>query len=186
MTISGSIGNPADDAEAWFAVQVRATHETRVATMLDEKGCERFLPMFRTRRRWSDRIKEVDRPIFPGYIFCRFALSARVPILKTPSVIRIVGIGRVPVPIDPTEIEGIQLAIKSGLPMSPHPYFRTGQRVRITGGALDGVEGQILNFRSRDRLLLSISLLQRSVAVEIDSAWIVPIDSIPKVERRPL
>lgn len=176
-----SISEPAFSEPSWFAVQVKTTHETRVANMLEYKGYPRFLPLYRRRRRWSDRIKEVDAPLFPGYVFCRFALEGRVPILKTPSVLRIVGIGKTPVPIDPDEIEAMQQAVSSGFAMSPHPYLWTGQRVRINGGALDGVEGRILDIRRRDRLVLCISLLQRSVSVEIDSAWAVPIDSGPPV-----
>jgi len=163
------------DINHWFALQVKATHEKRVASFLDCAGFEYFLPLYESRRPWSDRIKRVQLPLFPGYIFCRFQPSDRVSILKTSSVIRIVGIGYTPIPIDEHEMAAIQSVLKAGLGTAPHPFVRVGQRVRIEGGSLYGLEGLITDLRRRDRLILSVTLLQRSVAVEIDSAWVVPI-----------
>src|SRR5262245_17748048 len=177
MEFTESLSNPSMSELPWFALQVKSTHEKRVASMLDYQGYARFLPLYRRRRRWSDRIKEVELPLFPGYLFCRFTPETRVPILKTPSVLRIVGIGNVPVPIDYNEIGALQQAMKSGLLMTPHPYLWTGQLVRINGGALAGAEGRIVDIRRRNRLILSISLLQRSVSVEIDDAWVTPIST---------
>lgn len=164
---------------AWFAVRVKTTHEKRVASLLDQKGYELFLPLYLDRRRWSDRIKEVEQPLFPGYVFCRFDHRTRLAILKTPGVYRIVSIGSTPAPIEEHEIEAIQRAMQSGLNVRPHPYLAAGQRVRIDGGSLAGVEGLITDVRSRDRLVLSVSLLQRSIALEIDSAWVTPV-SVPQ------
>ena len=168
---------------SWFAVQVKTTHEKRVASLLDEKGFEFFLPLYRDRRRWSDRIKEMELPLFPGYIFCRFARPARSAVLKTPSVYRVVGIGSVPAPVDDTEIDALQQAVRSGLGVRPHPFLTTGQRVRVEGGSLAGVEGLIVDIRRRDRLILSVTLLQRSIALEIDSAWVSPVGSAPAPAR---
>jgi transcriptional antiterminator NusG len=165
------------DSRAWFAVQAKTTHEKRVASLLSYQEYECFLPVYTCRRRWSDRIKEVELPLFPGYVFCRFDVHARGPILKTPSVNGIVGIGGRPAAIDDAEIAAIQLVNRSGLGMRPHPFLQAGQRVRIEGGSLDGVEGIIEDIRRRNRLIVSVSLLQRSVAVEIDSAWVTPIQS---------
>ena len=162
---------------AWYALQVRTTHEKRVAQMLDQKGYELFLPLYRVRRRWSDRVKEVDQPLFPGYLFCRFDPTARVAILKTEGVARVVGIGCEPMQIDEDEIWAIQQAVGSGLEVRPHAYLTTGQRVRIESGAFEGVEGVIVDVRRRHRLILAISLLQRAISVEIDSAWVVPVPS---------
>jgi len=166
---------PSTGTAEWFAVRVKTTHEKRVAALLDHKGYERFLPLYLDRRRWSDRIKEVELPLFPGYIFCRFEPNARLGILKTPGVYRILGIGNMPAPVDDHEIAAIQLAMSSGLSARPHPYLAVGQRVRVDGGSLSGVEGMVVDVRSRDRLILSISLLQRSIALEIDSAWVTPL-----------
>jgi transcription antitermination factor NusG len=160
---------------AWYALQVKTTHEKRTAAMLDQKGHDHFLPLYRVRRRWSDRIKEVDQPLFPGYLFCRFAASARAGILKTAGVTRVVGIGGVPIPIEEHEIRSIQQAVNSGLEVHPHVYLETGQRVRIESGPFKDVEGVIVEVRKRHQLILSIGLLQRAISVEIDSAWVVPV-----------
>jgi transcription antitermination factor NusG len=162
-------------ASRWFAVQVKTTHEKRVASLLEQRGYERFLPCYLDRRRWSDRIKEVEQPLFPGYVFCRFAPEGRLGVLKTDGVYRVVSIGSQPAPIDEDEIRAIQQAVESGLATRPHPYLAAGQQVRIEGGPLKGVVARVSDNRRRDRLVLSVTLLQRSLSVEIDSAWVSPI-----------
>jgi transcription antitermination factor NusG len=165
----------ARDSCPWFALHVRTCYEKTVATLLDGKGYEWFLPLYKSRRRWSDRVKEIELPLFPGYLFCRFDAQKRLPILKTPGVILVVGIGKAPIPIDPAEISAIQALVKSGLPSQPWPFLRVGERVRINYGALCGLEGILLNLKGHHRIVLSVTLLQRSVAVEIDAAWVCPI-----------
>lgn len=167
----------AGDSRAWFAVRTRTTHEKRVASLLAYQEYECFLPVYTSRRRWSDRIKQVELPLFPGYVFSRFNLHARGPILKTPSVMGIAGIAGKPIPLDDHEIAAIERIHRSGLGVVPHPFLRIGQRVRLEGGSLDGLEGIIEDARRRNRLIVSVSLLQRSVAVEIDSAWVTPISA---------
>jgi transcription antitermination factor NusG len=169
--------NAGSDRISWFAVRVKTTHEKRVTSLLDYQEYEWFLPVYTCRRRWSDRIKRVQLPLFPGYLFCRFDPAARLRVLKTPSVIGIVGIANVPTPIDENEIAAIRRVVDSGFGVSPHPFLQVGQWVRINGGALAGLEGRIVDAKRRDRLILSVTLLQRSVAVEIDSAWVVHIPS---------
>ena len=164
---------------SWFAVQTKTTHEKRVAYLLNYQAYECFLPLYKSRRCWSDRTKEVQLPLFPGYMFCRFNVHTRSPILKTPSVIGIAGIGGKPIAIDDEEIVAIQRIHGSGLGVSPHPFLQIGHRVRIQGGSLDGLEGIIEDVRRRNRLIVSVSLLQRSVAVEIDNGWVTPISSTP-------
>ena len=159
----------------WFALQVRARHERSVAEFLSGKGYEWFLPTYRCRRRWSDRIKEVTLPLFPGYLFCRFNSLDRLPILTTPGVIQVVGMARSPVPIAEAEIAALQAAVKSGLPAQPWPFLRVGQRVRLDYGSLYGLEGILLDFKGNYRLILSVTLLQRSVALEVDAAWVTPV-----------
>lgn len=162
---------------AWYALRVRTTHERRIAQLLERKGFEQFLPTYRVRRRWSDRVKEVEQPLFPGYLFCRFDAQARAGILKTDGVALIVGIGCVPTPIDETEIQAIQQAVGSGFDVRPHAFLTAGQRVRIESGPFDGVEGHIVEIRKRHRLVLAIGLLQQAISVEIDSAWVSPVSS---------
>jgi transcription antitermination factor NusG len=169
--------NPRGDGQTlpWFAVQVRSRYENIVAAILEAKGYEQFSPTYRCRRRWSDRIKEMELPLFPGYLFCRFNPQNRLPILKTPGLISIVGIAKHPVPIDEAELTAVRALVTSDLPRQPWPYVQIGQRVRIECGALCGLEGILQNFKGRHRFVISVSMLQRSVAAEIDSAWVAPI-----------
>jgi transcriptional antiterminator NusG len=153
----------------WFALQVRMRHEIGVSDHLQGKGYEWFLPLYKSRRRWSDRVKEVDAPLFPGYLFCRFDPHDRLPILKTPGVTQIVGYNHVPVPVDEHEIAAIRRLVASGVPNFPCAYLEVGSKVRIDAGALRGLEGILIDMKGKRRLVLSITLLQRSVAVEINS-----------------
>jgi len=174
---------PADrtiaDRLSWFAVRTKTTHEKRVASLLNYQDYECFLPLYKCRRCWSDRTKEVQLPLFPAYVFCRFNVHLRGPILKTPSVIGVAGVAGKPVAIDDDEIAAIQRVHGSGLGVSPHPFLQIGHRVRIQGGPLEGLEGIIEDVRRRNRLIVSVTLLQRSVAVEIDNGWVTPISSTP-------
>jgi transcription antitermination factor NusG len=165
----------------WFALQARVRHESGVAACLEGKGYEWFLPLYKTRKRWSDRIKETEAPLFPGYLFCRFNPQDRLPILKTPGVTQIVGYNHVPIPVDEAEIHAIRRLINSGVPNQPCAFFQVGSRVRIETGALRGLEGILLELKGKRRLVLSITLLQRSVAVEIDSEAVSLLDSRPTV-----
>jgi transcription antitermination factor NusG len=165
----------------WFALQVRMRHESGVAEHLESKGYEWFLPHYRERRRWSDRIKEVDAALFPGYLFCRFNPLNRLPILKTPGVTQIVGYNRVPVPVDEQEIEAIRTLVDSGMPNFPCAYLGVGSKVRIEAGALRGLEGLLTEVKGKRRLVLSITLLQRSVAVEIDSESVSVLQASPSL-----
>jgi transcription antitermination factor NusG len=165
----------------WFALQIRSRYENIVVAHLGSKGYEWFLPLYNSRRRWSDRFKEIKRPLFPGYVFCRLNRLNRLPILMTPGVIRIVGTAKNPAPIDEDEISAIQVAVKSGLLSQPWPFLQIGRRVRIDHGPLSGLEGILLEIRGQHRLVLSVTLLQRSVAVQVDSAWATPLPQQPWV-----
>jgi transcription antitermination factor NusG len=164
-----------NDNYSWFALRVRSQREKIVASALRSKGLEEFLPLYRCRRRWSDRVKEFEQPLFPGYVFCRFNPYNRLPILVTPFVLLIVGNGKVPLPVDDAEIAGLQSVIKSRLQAEPWPFLRVGQRVRIEQGSLEGLEGILVALKKPHRLVVSVSLLQRSVAVEINEGWATPI-----------
>jgi len=142
---------------------------------LRDRGYEEFLPLYRAQRRWSDRVKELELPLFPGYLFCRFDVSDRLPILTTPGVMGIVGFGKTPVPIEPGEIAAIHRVLETGVAAEPWKYIVSGQRVRVEHGALAGLEGIFIETKKDHRLLLSVTLLQRSVAVQIDAACVVPI-----------
>ena len=158
--------------QPWFAVQVMGRREKLAHEFLLAKGYESFLPLYKCRRQWSDRIKDFELPLFPGYLFCRFNLYRRLPILQTPGILCIVGIGKAPVPISEGEMLAIRSLIEARLPAQPWPFLQSGQRVRLNCGPLEGLEGIILQLKSSSRLVVSIKLLQRSVAAEIDSAWV--------------
>jgi transcription antitermination factor NusG len=133
------------------------------------------MPTHRVRRRWSDRVKDLDVPLFPGYVFCRFNPENRLSILTQPGVTGVVSFGNGPYPLEENEIKTIQTLVASGLAVQPWPYLRIGKRVRIGSGALSGVEGLLLKVKNECRLVVSVDLLQRSMAVEVDSDSIYPI-----------
>jgi transcription antitermination factor NusG len=156
----------------WFALQVRSRKEALVAAQLGGQGYECFFPTYKSLRKWSDRVKELDQPLFPGYLFCRFDFQNRRPLVMTPGVIQIVGIGSTPMPIADSEIKALELAVSSGIPSQPWPYLEVGEKVRVIYGSLSGLEGILINFRGNHRVVVSVTLLQRSVAMEVDIAWV--------------
>jgi len=173
-----SIENPFEStAEQWFAIRVKSRCEKVVSAIARNKGFEEFLPLYECRQRWSDRSKAVEFPLFPGYVFCRLNPQHRMPLLTIPGVLQFVGIGKTPVPIDDEEIIAIQSAVKSGLSAEPWPFLEAGQRVRLEDGPLAGMEGFLVEVRKRFRVVVSVTLLKRSVAVEIDREWVAPLDA---------
>ena len=161
--------------DSWYALSVKSRWESVVAANLRSKGYEPFVPTYRVSRRWSDRVKTLDMPLFSGYLFCRLDLRARLPILITPGVNFIVGAGKTPEPISDAEIEAIRAVMQCGLTYAPHPYVTIGQWVRVECGALRGLTGIITEVRNRSRLIISVNLLMRSVLVEMDPTWVQPI-----------
>jgi transcription antitermination factor NusG len=164
------------ESSQWFAVRTASGREKSVAAQLNAKGFEEFLPVYRSRRQWSDRIKELELPLFPGYLFCRFDFNDRLPIMVTPGVKLIVGFGRTPMPVSETEIDNLRRVVASGAAAEPHhQYLTVGERVRIREGSLAGVEGILVDVKNSWRIVLSVELLQRSVSVELDRAAIEPV-----------
>jgi transcriptional antiterminator NusG len=165
----------------WFALKVQACREKLVATLLRHKGFTEFLPLYRARHRWSDRSKEIELALFPGYLFCRFDPLHRLPILTTPGVTSILGVGKTPVPVDASEVAAIQAMVSSGLQVGPWPFLQVGERVRIEEGPLRGVEGILVNVNRRNKLVASVTLLQRSVAVEVDRLSVTPLSPVQRI-----
>jgi transcription antitermination factor NusG len=159
----------------WYAVHTCANHEKRVANQLHEREVEHFLPLYHSARRWSDRRVELDLPLFPGYVFVRLELTARLRVLQIPSVVRLVGFGGLPVALPDSEMEILRAALSKRLPAEPHPFLTVGRRVRITGGAFAGLEGILKKKKGSLRAVVSLSLIQRSVAVDVDVADVAPI-----------
>ena len=163
----------------WFALQVRTRWENSTSVLLEGKGYETFLPSYRTTKRWSGRAKEVTVPLFPGYVFCRFEAQKRLPILVTPGVIAVVGSGKSPIPVADTEIAAIQTVVASGFRAEPWPFLEVGQRVRVETDVLQGLEGILVSLKGHQRIVVSVSLLRRSVALEIDRSAVRPIGTAP-------
>src|SRR5262245_8410709 len=132
--------------ECWYALYVRPRAERMVAMMLEEKGYELFLPTHTCRRRWADRVKDLQLPLFPGYLFCRVTPTSAGRIVTTHGVIRIVGSASAPIPVDDEEIETLRAVVKSRLHIEPWPYLRVGQKVRIESGPLAGLQGVLIRF----------------------------------------
>ena len=163
------------DAAIWYAVQTRPKHEKSVSALLEFKGYEKLLPLYQSWHRSSGRMKSVLLPLFKGYLFCRFDPMRRLPILMTPGVSSIVGRGREPEPLPSDEIARIQASCASGLQTTPWPYLERGDLVRVECGPLQGVEGIFINEKNTCRLVVSVEILRRSVAIEVDRDWVRPI-----------
>ena len=176
MHTETSSTNSATGQLPWYALQCWVRKESLIAAQLEGQGFECFLPKYKSLREWSDRKKEVEQPLFPGYLFCRFEYSQRRPVVVTPGVLQVVGCGRTPVPVEDQEIAAIQTAVASEVPSQPWPYMEVGERVRIHTGKLSGLQGILVNFKGNHRVVLSVSLLQRSVALEVDLAWVASLE----------
>jgi transcription antitermination factor NusG len=163
------------EAVQWFALTVRHQHERQIEGLLRFKGLETMVPVYRARRTWSDRVKEIDAPLFAGYVLCRFNPVERLRVVNTPGVVKIVGFGAGPVPLDDAEIEEIRRISTSGMRVQPWPYLKAGDRVRVERGPLRGLEGILLREPDGLRLVACIELLRRSVAVELDPDMIAPV-----------
>jgi transcription antitermination factor NusG len=166
----------ANHGPQWYALTVKPNHEKAAAQALGCKSLESFLPLYHSRRRWSDRIKELDLPLFAGYVFCRFAEGERAQVLATPGVTSVVGFGSQPAPVTEEEIRAVRTMIASGLPLGPWPYLRVGERVRIEAGPLSGLEGILTQVKDVWRVVVSVELLQRSVAAEVDRDVLAVVD----------
>ena len=163
---------------SWYALQVRSRKENYIASQITGQGYECLLPTYRSMRKWSDRVKELEQPLFPGYLFCRFDICDRRPVITTPGVLQIVGSGRTPTAVSDEEIHALQLVVSSGVSKEPWPYLEVGKRVRVDYGTLTGLEGILVSLKGNHRVVLSVTLLQRSVAMEVDSAWLTPMDAV--------
>lgn len=161
--------NP-DATPQWYAVCTRSNHEKSASTQLEQRSIEHFLPLYESVRRWKDRRKRLELPLFQGYIFVRIPLQERLRVLVTPGVVRLVGFDNRPAALPDGEIEALRGVLLHGVHSEPHPYLSVGRRVRITRGALAGMEGVLIRKKGRVRLVLSIDLIRQSAMIEVDSA----------------
>jgi transcription termination/antitermination protein NusG len=169
--LSGT-GSPQRENLPWYALRIQSKLADVALAVLRDKGYETFMPRCTARRLWSDRVKKVELPLFPGYLFCRFELHDRLSILTTPGMISIVGAGRIPIAVEDHEITAIRLILRAGLAAQSRPFLASGSRAYVESGPLAGVEGILTNSEKGDQLVVSINLLQRSIAVVMDRNWV--------------
>jgi transcription antitermination factor NusG len=162
----------------WYAVRVKSNCEQVVSNQLHGAGLEQYLPSYRSQRRWSDRLKEIDVPLFPGYVFARFNLGDRIPLLRLSGVVGIVGFGRQPAPIPEEEISAVRRMLSCSSDCLPWPFLRAGELVQIQHGPLAGLQGIFVQTKGRYRLVVSVDLLQRSVGVEVDRDSVRPLKGL--------
>ncbi|HWB85982.1 MAG TPA: transcription termination/antitermination NusG family protein [Bryobacteraceae bacterium] len=171
---SRMVDPPNGGPSQWFALVVKPRFDKAVARALAVKGYETLLPVYKKYHKYGERSRHFELPLFPGYVCCRFDVRTMLPILTTPGVIRVLGARNMPTPLSDAEIHSLQRAIEAQLPVEPFPYVDTGQKVRITSGVLAGVEGIVLKSKPSLRLVLSITLLQRSILLEIGRSQVSP------------
>jgi transcription antitermination factor NusG len=152
----------------WFALTVKPRHESAAARNLRWAGLEEYLPLYPSRRHWSDRVKTVVLPLFPGYVFCRFDPRERWTVLSTPGVTSVVGFAKTDQPVGDLELAAVRTLVASGLPLEPWPSLQAGDPVRIEHGPLAGLRGMLLREKGAWRVVVNVDLLRRGVAVEID------------------
>ena len=154
----------------WYALYTFPRHEKLIVEQIERRRFSCFLPLYRSVRRWKDRRKEVDLVLFPGYVFVRMAIERRLQVLQLPGVVRLVSFNGQPAALPAEEIEALQERLASGARVEPHPYLRVGRRVRVRSGAMEGLEGIVVRRKDSCRVVFSIDLIRRSVAVEVDES----------------
>jgi len=154
----------------WYALYTCARHEKRVAEQMERRRVACFLPLYRSVRRWKDRRKELELALFPGYVFVYMSLANKVQALEIPGVVNFVSFNGKPATLPAQEIEALRDRLAADARIEPHPYLRAGRRVRVRSGPFQGFEGIVLRRKDRCRLIFSLDLIQRSLAIELDEA----------------
>lgn len=176
LNARGNAVLPAEYLEQrWYAAYTSANHEKRVAEQLVQRSVEHFLPLYASVRKWKDRRVRLDLPLFPGYVFVQMALRDRLQVLQIPGVANLVGFGGTPTALPDGEIEALRTSLGNGVRAEPHPFLTVGRRVRVTAGPLAGLQGILVRRKSKARFVLSVDLIMRSIAVEIDETDLVPL-----------
>jgi transcription antitermination factor NusG len=171
---SSMIGGTSQPTPCWFATYTYSHHEKRVADLFAEQRIESFVPLYAAIRQWKNRCRvKIEQPLFPNYVFVRIDLRERVRVLKVPGVISLVSCGRTPVPLSDAVIAAIRSAVVERT-IQPHAYLVAGERVRITTGAMAGMEGVLVRQKNNFRVVVTLEALMRSVAVEIDADDLQP------------
>lgn len=165
----GSDGIP-DHQACWYAIYTRHQHEKSVGELLEKKGFETFVPLYQSRRRWKDRVKTLSLPLFPSYVFLHGGIERQLQIVTTPGVHWMITVAGQVAVIPEAEIAAVKRLMESSLRVEPHPFLKCGDWVRVKAGPLEGVEGILVRMKSLCRLVLSVEMLQQSVAVEVDAS----------------
>jgi transcription antitermination factor NusG len=159
----------------WYAIYTNANHEKRIAEQLALRSVEHFLPLYESVRRWKDRRVVLNLPLFAGYVFVRMALRDKLQVVQIPGVAHLVGFAGTPVALPDAEIETLSASLKNGVAAEPHPFLSVGRRVRVRAGPLAGLTGTLVEKKTKFRLVISIELIQRSLAVQIDAQDVEPL-----------
>lgn len=154
----------------WYALYTFPRHERRVAEQVEQRRFASFLPVYRSIRKWKDRRKELELALFPSYVFVRMDLGDRLQVLQLPGVVRLVNFNGQPAVIPEEEIEVLRIRLSGAQNIQPHPYLNRGRRVRVRSGPMQGLEGIVVRRKDRCRIVFSVELLQRSVAMELDES----------------
>jgi len=155
---------------SWYALYTCARHEKRVAEQIERRNFPCFLPLYRSVRRWKDRRKELELALFPGYVFVRMSLVNKLQVLDLPGVVRLVSFKGQPAALPAEEIEALRDRLSGQFKIEPHSYIHTGRRVRVRSGPMEGMEGIVVRRKNRCRVIFSIDLIKRSLAIEVDEA----------------
>ena len=158
----------------WYAVYTRPRHEKQVQQELLDQGIEAYLPTHKVRRRWSDRYKVVEEPLFKNYLFVRSEPGSCRQALRPYGAVSLVTVEGKPAIVPDAEVEAVRILVTSQIPHNPYPYLKTGRRIRVKFGPLEGCEGILVRKRGLSRLVVTVHLLQRSIEAELDAAWIEP------------
>jgi len=167
-------------AHPWFALQTRPKNERKVERLLKQKGYDCFTPIYRSKRKWSDRTIELDFPLFPGYVFCRFNPSALGRAIATQGVTRVVGFGGAPAEVAREEVDALQILARSSFLREPWKYLPDGTLVLVETGPLAGIQGVISADENKRHLIISVTLLQQSVAIRLGEDTVVSVIEDPK------
>ncbi len=181
--IAAGVSESTAATRLWYALRVKSNFERTASLILSGKGYTTYVPVCRQLRRWSDRTNITEVPLFPGYVVVQFDVDNRLPVLTTPGVVHVVPPNRPPMAVDETELESVRVVVASGLPIGPYPFLQIGQQVVISRGSMTGLEGILVQVKGTFRLVVSVTLLQRSVAVEIDRDWVRPVTPRPPRKR---
>jgi len=176
-TLLSDVTSPERQTALWYAVYTCSRHEKVVAKQLEDRQIETFLPLYRTWRRWRDRRKQVELALFPSYVFVRIPAQARLRVLQVPGVASLVSFNGQPAPLPQQEIEALRDGLEHQVFAEPHPYLKVGRKVRVARGPMAGAEGILSRKKDKHRVVISIDVLMRSIAVEVDGADLEVIGS---------